>query len=104
MQIDLDEKIYLIKLFDEYKNLLTDTQVKYLSHYYFDDYSLREISEIFSVSRNAVHDAITKSEKALKKYEEVLKNVEYKGRVVELVDNISKANSIEEVKMIAEKF
>ncbi len=100
MIIDLEEKIYMIKLFDEYKNLLTKTQSKYLSYYYFDDYSLREISEIFSVSRNAVHDAITKSEKILKKYEEALGNVSYKEKISKVFNDINAKDSIDEVKKI----
>ncbi len=100
MQIDLKEKLYMIKLFDEYKSLLTKTQIKYLSHYYFDDYSLREISELFSVSRNAIHDAIVKSEKALKKYEEILGNLKYKEKIADLLENIENTKNLAEVQKL----
>ncbi len=104
MHVDLKEKIYMIKLFDEYKNLLTTTQVKYLSYYYFDDYSLREISEIYSVSRNAVHDSIAKAEKALKKYEKALGNLKYKNLVSNLLEKIKEEKKLDDIKKIVEKF
>ncbi|CAM3034194.1 putative DNA-binding protein [Lactococcus hircilactis] len=59
-------------LFEFYATLLTDKQMNYIELYYADDYSLAEIAEQFSVSRQAVYDNIKRTEKVLESYEEKL--------------------------------
>ena len=59
-------------LFDFYQALLTPKQRNYMELYYLEDYSLGEISETFSVSRQAVYDNITRTEKMLESYEDKL--------------------------------
>ena len=46
--------------------------MNYIELYYADDYSLAEIAEQFSVSRQAVYDNIKRTEKVLESYEEKL--------------------------------
>ena len=50
----MEERDKLIILFDYYEKLLTDSQKNYFMEYYFDNLSLSEIADNFSVSRNAV--------------------------------------------------
>lgn len=59
-------------LYDFYGQLLTPKQKLILQMYYEDDYSLAEIAEDQSVTRQAVHDTIKKAEKSLRSYEEKL--------------------------------
>ncbi len=59
-------------LFEFYAALLTDKQMNYIELYYADDYSLAEIAEEFSVSRQAVYDNIKRTEKILEDYERKL--------------------------------
>ncbi|MBN6205959.1 putative DNA-binding protein [Ralstonia pickettii] len=59
-------------LFDFYHELLTPKQQKYMKMYYLEDLSLSEISELFSVSRQAVYDNIKRTESMLESYEEKL--------------------------------
>lgn len=56
-------------LFSYYQSLLTNKQQQMLSLYYEEDYSLAEIAEHYDISRQAVHDTIKRSEKALEQYE-----------------------------------
>jgi predicted DNA-binding protein YlxM (UPF0122 family) len=68
-----EKKAWMGQLFDLYGDLLTEKQSAYFKLYYFEDYSLQEIAEVFEVSRNAVYDHIKKAEDHLLAYEEALK-------------------------------
>lgn len=59
-------------LFDFYQALLTPKQRNYMEMYYLEDYSLGEISELSSVSRQAVYDNIKRTEQMLESYEKKL--------------------------------
>ncbi len=98
MKKSIEEKIYLIKLFDEYEELLPKKQKEYLKLSYDNDYSLAEISELFKVSRTAVSDAIKKAEKSLFTYEKLLKNVEYKESINMLLNEVLKFEISRELK------
>ena len=68
----LEKTTHINALFDFYQVLLTDKQKEYMEMYYWEDYSLGEISEAVQVSRQAVYDNIKRTEKVLKSYEERL--------------------------------
>ena len=68
----MEDRIYLIDLYDIYGELLDDKKREYFESYYFDNLSLGEISENLDVSRNAVHKQIKVVEDKLKFYEEKL--------------------------------
>lgn len=67
MELEKNERVN--DLFEFYAPLLTKKQYEYMQLYYADDYSLGEIAEDFSVSRQAVYDNIKRTEKALEDYE-----------------------------------
>lgn len=68
----MDNRNYLIILYDFYGELLNDKQREYFEDYYFNNLSLGEISENVDVSRNAIHKNIKGSEEKLYFYEEKL--------------------------------
>lgn len=68
-----EKKAWMGQLFDLYGDLLTEKQIAYFKLYYFEDYSLQEVAEVFEVSRNAVFDHIKKAEDHLLEYEKTLK-------------------------------
>jgi len=68
----LEKALEIIELYDLYQALLTDKQREYFESYYFDNFSITEISENKEVSRNAVHDQLKKTVKKLYDYEEKL--------------------------------
>lgn len=67
------EKNYRINsLFEFYQPLLTKKQNEYVQLYYGDDFSLGEIAEEFTVSRQAVYDNIKRTVQTLEDYEQKL--------------------------------
>ena len=84
----MENNIYISSLYDIYGELLTDIQKKYFEDYYFNNYSLSEISENYNVTRNAVHKSIKEAEKNLNNFEEKLGYAKKIKRIKEL--NIDK--------------
>lgn len=75
-QVVTAEKRYRISLLlDAYGGLLTEKQRTFLKRYYEEDYSFGEIARDFSVSRQAIHDAVKHGEAALESYERELQLV-----------------------------
>ncbi|MEF9992502.1 MAG: YlxM family DNA-binding protein, partial [Peptostreptococcaceae bacterium] len=70
--MNIEKMVEIGLLFEQYKELLTDKQREIVSLYYEEDYSLGEISENLNVSRQGVYDALKRSEKILRDYEEKL--------------------------------
>lgn len=85
-----EKKEWLNQLFDLYGQLLTDKQQSYFKLYYFEDYSLQEIADVFMVSRNAVFDHLKKAEEHLISYENELKLKEKKEKRAFLLGELEK--------------
>ncbi|MBN2853670.1 MAG: putative DNA-binding protein [Clostridia bacterium] len=79
-------------LLDFYSPLLTEHQVKILELYASDDYSLSEIAELTSISRQGVYDNINRATKQLEEYESKLnlyrKYAINKERALQIEENI----------------
>ncbi len=86
----LEDKIRMNSLYDIYGKLLTEKQRMYYEYYYLSDYSLSEISEILSVSRNAVHMQLKNVVSHLENYEKILKMLEKKKKINSIIDQIDK--------------
>ena len=97
--------IYSI-LYDYYGNLLKENQATIIDMYYNLDYSLSEIAEEMSISRQGVHDALKRAEKNLTEYEQKIKLHDKYVKFSEAAENIIQLSSIiddEEYKDIIEK-
>ena len=68
----MDTILELTLLYDFYGELLTEKQKRVYEMHYQEDYSLTEIGEEFSISRQAVQDQLRRTEKILRDYEEKL--------------------------------
>ena len=91
--------IELTILYDYYGELLTKKQQVYFEDYYFNNLSLQEIAENYSISRNAVYNSLKEIEKKLIRFETVLKLYE-KSKIIEalIVDlDDDKQNKIKEL-------
>ncbi len=79
--ISFDEKVRINNLFDAYGNMLTQKQQRCMVLYYDYDSSLAEISEELNITRQAVHDTISKSVSLLEQFE---KNIGYVAKIEEI--------------------
>src|SRR5690606_2863439 len=77
-------------LFAFYKPLLTEKQQTFLQYYFHEDYTLAEIAEISSISRQAVYEHIKRAQTVLEDYESKLKLFEQHERRMEVISLIRK--------------
>lgn len=68
----MEKFVMITYLFDFYQDLLTDKQRDLLKEYYFEDFSLGELSQQHQISRQSVFDTIKKAEQKLLDYESKL--------------------------------
>jgi len=102
--MELKDKLRMNQLYDIYSELLTEKQKEYFDYYYLNDYSLSEISEILSVSRNAVHMQLKNVVTHLENYEEKLGILRMRQKIMSLIERLDKADiSTEDVKKELEK-
>lgn len=100
------EKHEISLLNDYYGALLTERQRSMLELFYNEDMSLGEIAEQFSVSRQAVRDAIQRGESALLEFEKKLRLILMREKMLSLVNEIlshSRNEDIEKIKICALK-
>ena len=83
----MKDRVQLTILFDYYEKLLSDKDRDIFKDYYFDNLSLSEISENYSISRNAIHKRIKKIEEELLSYEEKLSLQKKEQKILKLISD-----------------
>lgn len=71
----MDELLQSALLYDFYGELLTQKQKQVYELYHQNDWSLSEIAQELSISRQAVRDQLKRTEKILQEYEKKLQLV-----------------------------
>ena len=84
----IDERDYLIILYDFYSELLTDKQKEYFEDYYFNNLSLGEISENSGLSRNAIHKNIKSVCDKLYFYEDKLGLYQKRNKLFDIIKDV----------------
>lgn len=92
----MENRNYLIILYDYYSELFTEKQKTYFENYYLENLSLSEISENLKVSRNAIHKVIKNMEEKLLFYEEKLELYKRNKIICDIID-ITKDKKIKEM-------
>ena len=82
----MEERVYIISLYDYYGKLLTDKQQKYFEDYYFDNLTMEEIAENDGVSKNAISKQIINIKEKLNYYESILKLYSNKLEIEKVLD------------------
>ena len=85
-------------LLDIYGDLIKGRRKEVLDLYYNKDYSLSEIGELFSITKQGVRDFLVKGETELLMYEEALGILRDKFSWDKKIDNLLRKKDIEEIK------
>lgn len=78
----------MVLLYDFYQLLLTEKQQAMMDLYYQQDFSLAEIAETLSISRQAVYDHLRRTESTLEKYETKMKLLEKHTQQIKMIEII----------------
>lgn len=76
------------KLYDYYEPLLTKKQQTYFKEYHFENLTLTELSEIYNISRNAIHKNIKETIIKLQEYENKLKLYQKQQAIKNIIQNL----------------
>jgi hypothetical protein len=87
----LAKTVRINRLFDAYRNLLTEKQRTFLHHYFQEDYTLGEIAQQFAISRQAVYEHIKRAEQVLEDYEAKLQLVRRQDERRLILDRLREA-------------
>lgn len=90
----MNDREYIIILYDYYSELLSDKQRLYFEEYYFNNLSLTEISENYDISRNAAHKCIQGVVSKLYEFEDKIhlynKSIKIEKLVADIDDKLKK--------------
>ena len=83
----MEEREYIIALYEYYGKLFTKKQQMYFEDYYFDNLTMEEIAENDSVSKNAVSKQLICIKNKLYNYEKILNLYDNKKSIQEILKN-----------------
>ncbi len=94
---DMDNIVERGRLYDYYGGLLTEHQNLIYRAMVYDDMSLGEIAKEYNISRQGVHDLITRCDRQLKRYEEKLGLIERDMMIGSKLDKIEEIADGEQI-------
>ncbi len=94
MNIDRE---YIIILYELYKKLLNDKEKNYFEYYFYEDYSLNEIAEVYKVSKAYSSKYLNKVIDKLINYESLLGINERNNKIRKILENNELKDKIEEL-------
>ena len=93
--MEIEQVIKISQLYDFYSELLSEKQKQYLNDYYFNDFSLTEISENYDISKQAVSNNIKRTITELEQHEEKLNLIKLNNERLFLLNELRKSTSDE---------
>ncbi len=82
------EREYIVNLYLIYKEFLNEKERNYFEYYYFEDYSLGEIANLYEVSRSYASKYLNQITSKLIKFEEILKINDRNNKIKELLTSV----------------
>ena len=80
----MEEREYIISLYEYYGKLLTNKQQSFFEDYYYENLTMEEISDNNNISKNAVSKQLINIKNKLYYYEEILK-LKYKNNKIKTI-------------------
>lgn len=93
----MNNQLYLINLYDIYKKVLTDKQQAYFEDYYFNNLTFQEISDLYDISKTAIHKQIKETEDKLINLESLLNIDSRNNKIRNLIKDCDLKDKIEEL-------
>lgn len=98
----LDKKLEFAALFDCYGKLLTNKQSEALSLYFDEDLSYQEVADNLGISKQAVHDKVSRGIKTLEEIERKIGFIKYKNKIRHILKKHRSSDIKEVVALIHE--
>ena len=85
----MDNREYIIALYEIYKELLNEKERNYFEYYYFEDYSMQEIADLYKVSKSYASKYLNKINEKIISYEKILKINDRNSKIIDLLKNVN---------------
>ena len=89
----MDNREYIIALYEIYKELLNEKERNYFEYYYFEDYSMQEIADLYKVSKAYASKYLNKINDKIINYEKILKINDRNSKIIDLLKNVNDSES-----------
>ena len=83
------EREYILTLYETYNKLLTEREKNYFEYYYFEDYSMQEIADLYKVSKAYASKYLNKINDKIISYEKILKINDRNSKIIDLLKNVN---------------
>ena len=84
----MDNREYITSLYEIYKELLNEKERNYFEYYYFEDYSMQEIADLYKVSKAYASKYLNKINDKIINYEKILKINDRNSKIIDLLKNV----------------
>ncbi len=85
----MDNREYITTLYEIYKELLNEKERNYFEYYYFEDYSMQEIADLYKVSKAYASKYLNKINDKIINYEKILKINDRNSKIIDLLKNVN---------------
>ena len=95
----MEEREYITSLYEIYNKLLSQREREYFENYYFEDLNLKEIADLYEVSKAYASKYLNQIVSKLEKYESLLELNKKSVKIKELIKGLPEdiKNKIEEL-------
>lgn len=85
----MNNREYITSLYEIYKELLNEKERNYFEYYYFEDYSMQEIADLYKVSKAYASKYLNKINDKIINYEKILKINDRNSKIIDLLKNVN---------------
>ena len=86
----MEEREYILTLYEIYKNVLSEKERSYFEYHYFEDYSMQEIADNYKVSKAYVGKYLKAIENKLYHFESELNINKKNNEIKKIIGSLDK--------------